>query len=514
MVVEEGTAPPAKAMETDKKLIKKPVNQPRFEKYVVPMSLHAENRAKLVKALGETLSAAGKENGVVLLQGGEQQTRYDTDHEPLFRQESYFAYLFGVTEAGFYGAVDVATGKSILFAPRLPSEYAIWMGKIQPPQHFKDKYEVDEAKYVDELSATLMELGGEGGAPTLLLLHGKNSDSGSWAAPAEFEGIGSFLVDKTTLFPVLSECRVRKSQAELDLLRYVNRVSTAAHIEVMRRVKPGMTEYQLESLFQHFCYFEGGCRHCSYTCICASGDNAATLHYGHAGAPNDKILSDGDLILLDMGAEYHCYASDITCTYPVNGKFTEGQETVYNSVLAASEAVMEAMKPGVAWPDLHRLAERRILEGLVEGGVLIGSVDEMLEADLGAVFMPHGLGHFMGLDTHDVGGYPEGVKRSEKPGLRSLRTARTLEEGMVITVEPGCYFVEATLGPALQDPDRSRFFVLEEIEKLRGSGGVRIEDDVIVTADGCENMTDVPRKTYEIERVMAGESWPLPVSRG
>lgn len=160
--------------------------------------------------------------------------------------------------------------------------------------------------------------------------------------------------------------------------------------------------------------------------------------------------------------------------------------------------------------DLHKLAETRILEGLKQHGILQGDVEAMMKQRLGAVFMPHGLGHFLGLDTHDTGGYPEGTERLAEPGLKSLRTVRSLEEGMVITVEPGCYFIEPLLAAAFKDPEQAGFFVMPAIERLRNSGGVRLEDDVLVTADGCENLTKCPREIWEIEEVMAGSKWPIP----
>jgi len=264
-----------------------------------------------------------------------------------------------------------------------------------------------------------------------------------------------------------------------------------------------MMEYQLESLFQHHTYTHGGCRHQAYTCICACGPAPAILHYGHAGRPNNKEIRDGDLALLDMGAEYHCYAADITCSFPIvdapagGSAFTADQRMVYDAVLDAQRAVLAALRPGVLWPDMHRLAERAILRALLAGGVLHTAghateeaLDAMVEADLGAVFMPHGLGHLIGLDTHDVGGYIEGVTppRSTRPGLSKLRTARRVEAGMVLTVEPGCYFINVLLDAALADERRSRFMRGERIAALRGSGGVRLEDDVLVTDEGGENL--------------------------
>lgn len=144
-----------------------------------------------------------------------------------------------------------------------------------------------------------------------------------------------------------------------------------------------------------------------------------------------------------MGANYYGYAADITVTFPVNGKFTPDQKIIYEAVLAANLAVFKAGKPGVSWPEMHLLSNRVLLEKLKEGGLLQGSVDEMMEADLGAIFQPHGLGHLMGLDVHDVGGYLEGYpERPSRPGIKSLRTARMLEENMILTIEPGCYFID------------------------------------------------------------------------
>ena len=297
--------------------------------------------------------------------------------------------------------------------------------------------------------------------------------------------------------------------------------------QVMRGATPGMMEYQLESLFQHHTYTHGGCRHQAYTCICACGPNPAILHYGHAGRPNDRPISSGDMALLDMGAEYHCYASDITCSFPVvdasarrDGDaplFTTAQRVTYQAVLDAQVAVIGALQPGVSWVDMHRLAERTVLRALMNADVITpdgadeeAALDAMLEADLGAVFMPHGLGHLIGIDTHDVGGYlPDKSRpRSERPGLRSLRTARDVELGMVLTVEPGCYFIDILLERALATPSQARFLVPEKLAPFRGSGGVRLEDDVLITAHGVENLTICPRTINEIEGVLRGGTWP------
>jgi Xaa-Pro dipeptidase len=230
------------------------------------------------------------------------------------------------------------------------------------------------------------------------------------------------------------------------------------------------------------------------------------LHYGHQGAPDGR-LQDGDTFLHDSGAEYHGYASDVTCTFPVNGRFTPEQRAIYDVVLAANRAVQVAMKPGVAWPDMHRLAVRTLASGLREIGLLKGSVDELVAKHVAGVFMPHGLGHLMGLDVHDPGGYPEGAKRSSDPDLRGLRCGRAIDAGVVITVEPGCYFIDAMLGPALANPEVAAHIDATTLARFRSVGGVRIEDDVLVTRSGSENLTQVPREVHEIESVMAGASW-------
>uniref|UniRef100_W5LNZ3 Xaa-Pro dipeptidase n=1 Tax=Astyanax mexicanus TaxID=7994 RepID=W5LNZ3_ASTMX len=419
----------------------------------VSAALFAENRRRLCAGLKGRQGLQPK--SLVLLQGGEQKQRYCTDTDILFRQESFFHWTFGVTEADCYGAVDVDTGKSLLFVPKLPESYATWMGEIYPKEHFKEKYAVDEVHYTSDVSCLV---------------------------------------------------RLIKTDMELEVLRYTNRISSEAHKEVMKTVKPGHKEYEMESLFSHYCYSRGGMRHTSYTCICGSGNNSSVLHYGHAGAPNDKTIEDGDMCLFDMGGEYYCYTSDITCSFPANGKFTPDQKAIYEAVLKSSRAVMAAIKPGVKWTDMHRLADRVHLEELVKIGIVHGNVEDMLKVHLGSVFMPHGLGHLLGIDTHDVGGYPEGTERVDEPGLKSLRMGRVVLKGMVLTVEPGIYFINHVLDKALASQEQCGFINNDVLARFRGFGGVRIEDDIAVTEDGMELLTCVPRTVEEIEAFMADRS--------
>ncbi|CAL8085476.1 unnamed protein product [Calicophoron daubneyi] len=481
-----------------------PVYQLGTKCLLVSMGLHGLNRKSLcdrLKAQWAKLAPVPSLQGVyVVLQGGTESYVGSSDTANVFRQESYFHWAFGGLEPDWYGVIEVETLRSILFIPRTDDNTAIYSGVPAAPDEITVKYAVNETHYVDEMESFFKKF-----KPTLLLtLHGLNTDSDRYTQEAKFPGIEQFKVDNKILHPIMAECRVFKNPCELDVIRYACRVSSAAHRHLMRCVKPGMHEFEAESLFSSYCYFHGGMRHMCYTCIAASGKNCAVLHYGHAGAPNERVIQDGDLCLFDMGGEYYCYCSDITCTFPANGHFTDDQKLIYEAVYAASRAVLGAARPGASWVDLHKLAEKQILTHLLEGGLLQGSVDEMMAAKLGAVFMPHGLGHLMGCDVHDVGGYNPGQPpRIEEPGLRNLRTARKLEPNMVITVEPGCYFIDKLLDDALASEQQKHFLVASAISRFRGFGGVRIEDNIVITENGHELLTDVPRTVQEIEEWMA-----------
>uniref|UniRef100_A0AAG5DET8 Xaa-Pro dipeptidase n=1 Tax=Anopheles atroparvus TaxID=41427 RepID=A0AAG5DET8_ANOAO len=466
----------------------------------ISMELFRDNRSKVIGELQRAHVLSTETKPMIVLQGGDNISHYDTDVDYVFRQESYFTYLFGVTEPGCYGTVEVKSGRCTLYVPRLPEEYAVWMGSLLGLEDFKKKYDVDAVFYVDEIQQRIAD----NEPSVLLVLTGPNTDSGNVAKPAYFKGIEKFAVDTDSLFPVIAECRVIKSPAEIEVLRYVARVSSEAHKEVMKAMRPGMHEYQAEAEFLRYSYAVGGCRHVSYTCICGAGTNSAILHYGHAGSPNDCAIRDGDMCLFDMGANYGGYAADITCSFPANGKFTEDQKLIYNAVLAARDAVCATAREGVSWVDMHLLANRVMLEEMRKGQLLQGDVNEMMEAGLNAIFQPHGLGHFLGLDVHDVGGYlPHCPQRSTKAGINRLRTARTLKAGMYLTIEPGCYFIQPLLDKAYADPELCKFLVKENLNRFHNFGGVRIEDDVLITKTGIENFTLVPRTVEEIEAWMA-----------
>ncbi|XP_064214047.1 xaa-Pro dipeptidase-like, partial [Tribolium castaneum] len=465
--------------------------------YEIPVELYAENRKRLI----EQIHAKDPGKPVILLQGGDEIPFYDTDITySVFRQESNFLWTFGVTEPGCFGAIDIATKKTFLFVPRFPTSYLIWRGPLPSLEDISRKYQIPNVHHKDNIASILRNLN----PSVLLTLKGVNSDSNLLSREAHFEGIDKFRVNNTVLYNEIANLRVYKTDFELDVMRYVSDISSEAHRKVMRFAKPGKTEYQCEAEFLHYCYATGGCRHTSYTCICASGANGAILHYGHAAAPNNKMIEPGDLCLFDMGANYFGYCADITCTFPANGKFSPSQKLIYEAVLLTNTTVFKSLKPGVSWLEMHTLAHRVLLGELKKGGLLKGDVEAMVAAGLGGVFQPHGLGHLLGLDVHDVGGFI-GAKRSDLKGAAMLRTTRELKERMVITVEPGCYFIDVLLDEALESAALSRFLVADVIKRFRGFGGVRIEDNVLITKNGAVSLTKVPRSVKEVEDWIAGK---------
>jgi Xaa-Pro dipeptidase len=210
-----------------------------------------------------------------------------------------------------------------------------------------------------------------------------------------------------------------------------------------------LTQNQLHSVFQFQHSVRSGSLQLGFNSICSSGRDCATLHY----IDNDKLIEEGQMVLLDLGGKWYGYVADQAMTFPVSGKFTPKQREVYQAVLEAQSAVKAAVRPGVNWEDMHLLAERIILQHLIKMGVVNDRpMQELVDKRIGAIFFPHGLGHLFGLKVHDIGGYTEGPLRSELAGLSKLRTRRTLEEGICITVEPGLYFIDFMIKRALENP--------------------------------------------------------------
>lgn len=270
----------------------------------------------------------------------------------------------------------------------------------------------------------------------------------------------------------LHEMRLFKSRAELKVMRQAARISSNAHRRVMQACRPGVWEYQLEVEFVSACVHQGA-KAQAYPPIVGAGANACTLHY----IDNRDQLPDQQMLLIDAGCELDCYASDITRSYPVNGRFSEAQRQLYEVVLAAQYAAIEKVKPGSHWNDPHDAAVRTITRGLIKLGILKGSLAAAIKAEKYKAFFPHRTGHWLGMDVHDVGDY------------KVDGAWRLLEPGMVLTIEPGIYIPAGSKGVA----------------KKWWNIGIRIEDDVLVTKEGYEVLTkDAPKSIEEIETIMAG----------
>jgi Xaa-Pro dipeptidase len=261
-------------------------------------------------------------------------------------------------------------------------------------------------------------------------------------------GLEEGLINRDVLWTLISNLRAVKTPDEIKLLRYVCETTSNAERIAAKSAKPGLTQIQLHSVFHYQHSVKSGSIQLGFNSICSSGRDCATLHY----VDNDKLIEPNQMILLDMGGRWYGYVADQAMTFPVSGKFTDKQRQIYTAVLEAQKAVEAAVKPGVKWEDMHLLAERVILQHLVEIGIVKNApMEELVAKRVGAVFFPHGLGHLFGLKTHDIGGYTEGPPRSDQAGLSKLRTRRTLEEGICITVEPGIYFIDFMIEKALAD---------------------------------------------------------------
>ncbi len=426
------------------------------------------------------------QDGVIYLKGADIMYRYGTDFEFPFRQESNFWYLTGVNEPEYHAVLDIKSGDYHLFAPERDAQFAVWHGKIKSNDQVQKEYEPDHLHRANDILSVLKKL-----SPSTVYCLDEEQ--------AEFiEDLNrEFNVETDTLQDALTFCRCIKTDHELDLLRESARVNNIAHLEAMKALKPGMHEYEMKGVFDYH-QTSNGLLQPAYTGIHAGGTNSAILHY----VENRDKINDGDLYLIDAGYECEGYASDVTRTYPANGRFSGDQAAIYQIVLDALNKSIDNVKPGVKMEDLHMGASRIILHGLKELGVVKGDIDDMMENNIFALFFPHGLGHFLGLDTHDVGGYPQGVERIDRPGIKFLRVRRELMPGMVITIEPGIYFIPALLKPALENAEQAKYLNADKVESLLNFGGIRIEDNLIITEDGYENLTDVPKEIKDIEEIM------------
>ena len=389
-----------------------------------------------------------------------------------FRHDSYFYYLSGFPEPEAVIALIAGDDgdRHVLFCRERNEEREIWDGFRYGPDAAREIFGFDEAHPISALREKLPEIASD--RPALftplglfepwdrkvsdLLNEVRNRVRTGVTAPEE-------IVDVRT---TLDAMRLVKDAHELSLMRRACAISSAAHRRAMRASRPGLFEYQIEAELLHE-FLREGAQAVAYSSIVASGPNACVLHYRE----NNRLMQDGDLLLIDAGCEYQGYASDITRTFPVSGRFSGPQKAVYEIVLAAQLACIDAVKPGAPFHDYHQVAERVLAQGFIDLGLLSGPLDAVLESASYKQFYMHRAGHWLGMDVHDAGLY--------QVHGESMR----LVPGMVLTVEPGAY-----IRPADNVPER--FWNV----------GVRIEDDVLVTSDGVENLTaTTPKSVADIE---------------
>ena len=401
----------------------------------------------------------------------------DADYK--FRADSSFFYLTGFAEPEAVAVIE--TFESIdegytysLFCRERNREMEIWNGYRAGVDGAVDDYEADEAYAIDLLDEEIIEKLLD--KQKLFYRIGQQADFDArvakWVAEANGESRRgtSAPAHMIQLDRILDEMRLHKSTKEIALMQIASNISSEAHMRAMQTVKPGMMEYALEAELNYI-FGKNGCVP-AYNSIVGGGANGCILHY----VENDKELKDGDLVLIDAAAEYQLYASDITRTFPVNGKFSPEQKALYQVVLKAQLAAIDAVRVGNSYKQPHHIAVRIMVEGLVELGLMKGDIEEIIRTESFRQFYMHGTGHWLGMDVHDVGSY------------KMDGEWRTYEEGMVVTVEPGLYIA----------PDD------ETVEtKWRGIG-IRIEDDVVATENGPLVLTkDVVKTVEDIEALMA-----------
>jgi Xaa-Pro aminopeptidase len=408
-----------------------------------------------------------KEDTLVLIPTNSVQIRSNDTSYP-YRANSYMLYLCGWSEpeAIFMGFQDSGSWKSCLFVRPRDTRAEIWEGRRVGIEGALEFWPIDEAYSIDDMDK---------------IIQNKISNSNSISTIEGFNKELDILVKKSNLEildarKILDDLRVIKSEEEIKIMQDAAILASNAHIEAIKKTYPGIGEWKIQSVIESHFSANQSCP--SYSSIVGGGDNATILHYNS----NNMEISDGDLVLVDAGCEISGYASDITRTWPVNGKFSDEQKEIYNLVLDAEKAAIEACVVGSSWSSMHQASSKVLAQGLIDLGILECNLAEALGENYDGPyrnFFMHGTGHMLGLDVHDVGGGRQGDKGPE----------RLLLPGMVLTVEPGLYF-----GSWRTDIDIP--------EKYSGIG-IRIEDDVLVTDEGPVILTSsCPKEISEIESLV------------
>ena len=427
---------------------------------------YADRRSKLGAMLPK--------NSAVVIAGAAVQYR-NADSSHAFRQDSNFWYLTGFNEPESTLVLLINESKdvqSIAFVPKKDALKEIWDGYRAGPNGAVKDHGFDLAFDNTEIDERLPGL--LAGYNQVFYPVGKSqkldADVIDWIKTARSKDRHSSPIDIADASSKIGNERLIKDEDEIEIMKKACQISAEAHAEAMKFVKPGMNEQELEAFYQYQFSKRGG-RFAAYTPIVAGGENACVLHY----VENSKALKDGDLVLVDAGCEFELYASDITRTYPINGKFTAAQLAIYEVVLEAQQKSIEAVTVNNNVMDSQIISEKVITQGLIDLGILNGSMEELHETGAFKDFYMHKIGHWLGIDVHDAGDYTEdGEYMKFKPG-------------MVTTVEPGIY-ISSTANVK---------------DQWKGIG-IRIEDNILVTAKGNQNLTDfVPSNPKEIEALMA-----------
>lgn len=436
---------------------------------ILPQSIYAKRREEFLARLGK---------GVAIFASAPASIR-SNDTEYRYRQNSDLYYLTGLTEPESVCllAPEHPKHKFVLFVRPRNQEKETWEGRRFGPegaqQHFGadaaysiEKLDEELPKYLEKVDSIYYSFGLEPRFDQRIINQIKY-----FRAMRRRNGIGPYgVIDPVE---ILQEMRIIKSPEEQELMRYSANIAAQGHIAAMERVKPGMYEFEIEAIIENE-FRRSGALAPAYTSIVGSGLNATILHY----VENNRQIQDNELVLVDAGAEYEYYCSDITRTYPANGRFTKAQRKIYEIVLNAQLAAIEEVKPGKAFDDIHNKALDIIIDGLLNLGLLAGDKEEIIKEKKYEKFFMHRTSHWLGTDTHDVGKY----KIAEK--------SRKLEPGMILTVEPGIY-----IGENLDVP--------VEYHNI----GVRIEDDLLVTSQGAEILTSyAPKQVNELENIIGRRS--------
>lgn len=429
------------------------------------------NRQRLKKNFSDSL---------MIFVGGHELTRSNDTHYP-FRQFSDFLHLSAWQ--GPEARLILHPKGDILFVPRINDHHRLWVGDIPSPSMLRSTYRFKRVLYLDQFSETFCSLS-------------KSADSVCAPRPlhSELRSLQPGLPIKSMKGSLAHrELRCFKNRYEVHLLQKISDISSQAHIETISSIQPGQKEFQVQGVFESH-LFRHGIRSTAYPSIVATGANSSVLHY----TKNSEPLRRGQWLLIDAGGELEGYAADITRTVPVSGKFSKSQRAIYDIVLDAQLATIAAAAPEVLLDDLQTVANLHITSGLRELGLLKGSLDDLMHERLFKLFFPHGVSHMLGLDVHDTSPSRREPARPENV----LRSHFRLKEQYVITVEPGLYFIPTLLAQARRDPALKNFVHWPKVDSYLESGGVRIEDDILITSSGCKVLTSVPKQPDDIERLM------------